>query len=259
MIGDEAAARLGWSAAKVSRIENAKTLPTARDTEALLDLYDADPALRQTLLELRRDAARKGWWEEYRELLPPELLALLGLEVEATVIRNWQPQIVPGLLQTREYARSVMEHNQGIVQVPHSWVRGRVDARMTRQRILLFEPHPVTLLTVFEESVLRRQFGDHAVMQGQLRHLIEISKLDHVEMRILPQDAPPPMPTGPFVHLKFADFPDIVHLEEFFGARYIEDAEQVYAYERAFEHLMDTALDEARSRDLIKETLERWR
>ena len=116
---------------------------------------------------------------------------------------------------------------------------------------------PLTLYAVFEESVLRREFGNAEVMRDQLQHLLEISELDHVDMRILAQDTPPPMPTGPFVHLKFPDFPDTVHLEEFFGARYIEDAEQVYAYERAFEHLMEMALDESSSRELIRKTLER--
>lgn len=258
MIGDEVAARLSWSTAKVSRIENAKTLPTAQDVEALLTLYDADRDVRRELLELRRGAAQKGWWEEYREALQADLIPLLGFEVEATTIRNWEPQIVPGLLQTRDYARAVMEHNQQIIQVPHSWLRARVEARMTRQKILLFEASPVMLFAVFEESVLRRQFGDTAVMREQLRRLVEISELDHVEMRILPQETPPSMPTGPFVHLALPDFPDMVYLEDFFGAHYVEDPERVYAYERAFEHLMDMALDEESSRRLIQKSLERW-
>ncbi|MEV5412454.1 helix-turn-helix transcriptional regulator [Thermopolyspora sp. NPDC052614] len=258
MIGDEVAARLNWSTAKVSRIENAKTLPTARDVEALLELYGADRDVRRELLELRRGAAQKGWWEEYRGALQADLIPLLGLEVEATTVRNWESQIVPGLLQTQEYARAVMEHNQQIIQVPHSWLRARVEARMMRQKILLLEANPVTLLAVFEESVLRRQFGDSAVMRGQLQKLIEISELDHVEMRILPQETPPSMPTGPFVHLTLPDFPDTVYLEDFFGAHYVEDPERVYAYERAFEHLMDMALDEESSRRLIQKALERW-
>lgn len=258
MIGDEVAARLNWSTAKVSRIENAKTLPTVRDVEALLALYDADGEVRHGLLELRRGAAQKGWWEEYREALQEDLIPLLGFEVEATTIRNWESQIVPGLLQTKEYARAVMEHNQRIIQVPHSWLRVRVEARMTRQRILLTGANPVTLLVVFEESVLRRRFGDADVMRGQLRKLVEVSELDHVEMRILPQETPPSMPTGPFVHLTLPDFPDMVYLEDFFGATYVEDPERVYAYERAFEHLMGMALDEEASRRLIRTAAERW-
>ena len=182
MIGDEVATRLRWSTAKVSRIENAKTLPSPRDLEALLDLYNVDSEARVELQELRRSAARKGWWEEYRESLPPELIPLLELEVEATTLRNWEPQIVPGLLQTEEYARAVMETNQPVIQIPHTWLRDRVKVRMMRQQILLLESNPVRLLVVFEESVLRRQFGDRSVMRGQLQKLLDLSELDHVEL-----------------------------------------------------------------------------
>ena len=258
MIGDEVATRLRWSTAKVSRIENAKTLPSPRDLEALLDLYNVDSEARVELQELRRSAARKGWWEEYRESLPPELIPLLELEVEATTLRNWEPQIVPGLLQTEEYARAVMETNQPVIQIPHTWLRDRVKVRMMRQQILLLESNPVRLLVVFEESVLRRQFGDRSVMRGQLQKLLDLSELDHVELRILPQDAPPPMPTGPFMHLQLPDFPDMVYLEEFFGSKMVEDPQRVFAYERAFNHLMEISLDEESSRRLVQKTLERW-
>lgn len=259
MIGEDASSRLGWSTAKVSRIENAKTLPSINDVEALLDLYGADRATREELLGLRRDAAQKGWWEEYREALPPDMLPLLGLEIEATEIRNWETQVVPGLLQTEPYARALLSHFQPVVQVPHRWLEGRVAVRMERQRILLFDSNPVKFYAVFEESVLRRQFGDASVMREQLAHLVEVSESDHIEMRILAQDTPPPMPTGPFLHLKFPDFPDVVYLEEFFGARYIEDTEQVYAYERAFDHLLELAMDEESSRQCIREHLDRWK
>lgn len=258
MIGEDASGRLGWSTAKVSRIENAKTLPSIRDVEALLDLYGADRAKRDELIGLRRDAAQKGWWEEYREALPPDVLPLLGLEIEATEVRNWETHLVPGLLQTEGYATALVSHFQPVVQVPHRWLQDRVAARMERQRILLFESNPVTFFAVFEESVLRRRVGEAEVMREQLTHLMQISELEHVEMRILPEDAPPPMPTGPFLHLRFPDFPDIVYLEEFFGAKYIEDTEQVYAYERAFEHLIEVALDEKSSRELIRRNLSRW-
>lgn len=204
------------------------------------------------------DAGAKGRREEYRESLPPELIPLLELEVEATTLRNWEPQIVPGLLQTEEYARAVMETNQPVIQIPHTWLRDRVKVRMMRQQILLLESNPVRLLVVFEESVLRRQFGDRSVMRGQLQKLLDLSELDHVELRILPQDAPPPMPTGPFMHLQLPDFPDMVYLEEFFGSKMVEDPQRVFAYERAFNHLMEISLDEESSRRLVQKTLERW-
>ncbi|GAA3792090.1 helix-turn-helix transcriptional regulator [Sphaerisporangium flaviroseum] len=258
MLGDDVAARLKWSAAKVSRIENAKTFPTEKDVEDLLRLYSADRNVRQQLLELRRGALQKGWWEEYRGALPPTVLDLVDREAEASLVRNWEPQVIPGLLQTRDYAYALMAAMQPIVQIPRIWVEQRVVARMARQQHLLNGSQPLHLITVIEESVLRRQFGDTHVMREQLDHLVKVSKLEHVELRILAQDTPLPIPTGPFLHLKFPDFPDTVYLEEFFGARFVEDVEQVYAYERAFDHLLRISLDEAASQQLIRTISERW-
>src|SRR5690349_14117935 len=100
LTGDEVAERLEWSTAKVSRIENAKTLAGQADVEALAGLYEVDESLRGVLIALRRDAARKGWWERYRNSIPDEYITLIGMEAEATGMQNWEPQIVPGLLQT---------------------------------------------------------------------------------------------------------------------------------------------------------------
>lgn len=258
LTGDDVARELSWSAAKVSRIENAKTLPTKRDVEVLLDLYGADRAARQELLELREHAAAKGWWERYRDALHPDLLTLMAMEAEAVEMRNWEPQVVPGLLQTEDYARAFIETIQPILQIPRQWVEARVEARLLRQRTLLHGPDPVCLLAVFAESVLLRQYGSPAVMEAQLRHLIEVSELEHVEVRILEQKVPAPIAAGPFLHLKFLDFPDLLYLEDVFGARFAEDAELVYSYERVFDNLKQYALDEESSRQLIRGTLKHW-
>jgi transcriptional regulator with XRE-family HTH domain len=258
MTGDEVAERLEWSTAKVSRIENAKTLAGQADVEALVRLYGVDEALRGVLIALRRDAAQKGWWERYRNSVPDDYITLIGMEAEATEVRNWEPQLIPGLLQTKEYAREILTAGQHASQLPSSWFQDRAEIRMMRQRTLLHAPDPLTHVSVFHESVLRSQYGDARVMRDQLLHLIQISQLQHVEMRILPQDVPPPVSTGPFVHLTFFDFPDVVYLESLFGGRFVEDAEMVYGYERAFNHLLEGALDEASSQELIKNAMEHW-
>ncbi|MFI6452198.1 helix-turn-helix domain-containing protein [Streptosporangium amethystogenes] len=258
MTGDEVSDRLGWSTAKVSRIETAKTLAKEEDVEALCGLYRVDQQLREALVALRHDAARKEWWERYRSSVPDDYLTLIGMEAEATMTRNWEPQIVPGLLQTKEYAREVLAAGQHASQLPSSWFQDRAEIRMMRQRTLLHAPRPLTHISVFHESVLKNQYGDVQVMRDQLLHLIEISRLPHVEIRILPQDVPPPVSTGTFVHLTFSDFPDVVYLESLFGGRFIEDAEMVYGYERAFGHLAERALDEVASQELIRNTTEYW-
>lgn len=180
------------------------------------------------------------------------------MEAEATVARNWEPQIVPGLLQTEGYVRSVVQAGQHAGQVPPIWLQDRVEIRMARQRTLLYGLDPLIHMSVFHESVLRNQYGDARVMRDQLAHLIEVSKLAHVEMRILPQAVPPPVSTGAFMHLAFSDFQDVVYEESLPGGRIVEDAEMVYLYERAFGLLMERALDEMASQELIKETIEYW-
>lgn len=258
MTGDEVSDRLGWSTAKVSRIETAKTLAKEADVEALVELYGVDETLRAVLVALQRDAAEKGWWERYRNSLPDDYITLIGMEAEAVAMRNWEPQIVPGLLQTEEYARAVHSVGQHASQVPSSWFQDRVEVRAARQQTLLYDSRPLILLAVFNESVLKSQYGDARVMRDQLRHLIEVSELEHVEMRILSQDVPPPVSTGPFVHLAFSGFPDVVYLESLFGGRYVEDVEMVYGYERAFGHLMERALSEVDSQELIKQVIGHW-
>jgi transcriptional regulator with XRE-family HTH domain len=258
LTGDEVADRLEWSTAKISRIENAKTMVGQADLEALIRLYEVDEVLRGVLVALRHDAAQKGWWERYRNSIPDEYVTLIGLEAEAVLMQNWEPQIVPGLLQTEGYARSVVQANQHASQIPSSWLQDLVEIRVARQRTLLHVPDPLTHVSVFHESVLRNQYGDARVMRDQLVHLIEVSELEHVEMRILPQDVPPPVSTGSFVHLTFPDFPDIVYAEGLLGGRFVEDAESVYAYELAFGHLMERALDEVASQELIKKTVKYW-
>ncbi|MEU9834317.1 helix-turn-helix transcriptional regulator [Streptosporangium sp. NPDC048047] len=259
MTGDEVAFLLKWSAAKVSRIENAKTLAKEADVQALANVYEVEGDLRETLIGLRRDAESKGWWERYAASLPDDYTTLIGLEAEATVARNWEPQVMPGLLQTEAYAWAVNAVGQHAGHVPPSRLQDRVEVRRRRQETLLYSDDPLTLLVVFNESVLRSQYGDARVMRDQLHHLIEVSELEHVEMRVLPQNVPPPVATGPFVHLAFSDFPDIVYLESLFGGRYVEDAEMVYGYERAFGHLMERALDEPASQRLIAETAGHWK
>lgn len=258
MTGDEVSSRLEWSTAKVSRIETARTLAKEADVEALIELYEVDEPLRGILVALRNDAARKGWWERYRNSVPEEYITLIGTEAEATMARNWEPQIVPGLLQTEDYVQGVHQASQIASGLPPSWIQDRVEIRMTRQRTLLHVPDPLAHVSVLHESVLKNQYGDARVMRDQLVHLIEVAELEHVEMRILPQDVPPPVSTGAFLHLAFSDFPDVVYEESLRGGHFVEDAEMVYTYERAFGYLLECALDEVASQELIKKTIKYW-
>ncbi|MFF3667396.1 helix-turn-helix domain-containing protein [Microtetraspora malaysiensis] len=259
LTGDQVAAQLGWSAAKVSRIETAKTSPRKADVEALLETYEVDSGQRQELLDLHRDAARKGWWEDYQSSLPHGYTTLLGLEVEATLARNWEPQVVPGLLQTEDYALEVVRAAQPITRFAQGGVRSRVEARTARQQIIMREDEPLTLWVVMDESVLLRGLGGAAVMRDQLGRLVTVSRQPNIRIQVLPLDAGHPVNTGSFLHLKLPEFRDVVYLESLFDARFVEEEETVYGYEIAFDRLQAEALDVDASRELIKQTIERWK
>ncbi|ADG86966.1 transcriptional regulator [Thermobispora bispora] len=259
LTGDQVAARLGWSAAKLSRIETARTVPRRSDVEALLMIYMVDSEQRHELLALHRDASRKGWWEKYRDTLPEEYTTFLGLEAEATVARHWEPQIVPGLFQTEAYVHALMESSQrSTLQAPGD-LRDRIQVRMARQEAILSAERPQTLSVVVEESVLLRRFGDSAVMREQLQRLIEVSELPNVDLRVLPLDADHCINTGAFIHLTLPEYHDVVYLEALLGGRLLEDEQIVYRYEVAFDYLKGRALDADASRKLIAKTIGRWK
>ncbi|MEU7881948.1 helix-turn-helix domain-containing protein [Microbispora bryophytorum] len=259
LTGDQVAVRLGWSAAKISRIETARTSPRTSDVEALLLIYMVDSRQRQELLALHRDATRKGWWEDYRDSLPKEYTTFLGLEAEATAARDWEPQVVPGLFQTEAYVRAMMESGQRSTLEAPGGVRSRIEVRMARQQAVLRTDSPLAISAVLEESVLLRRFGDHEVMREQLRRLIEVSELPNVELRILPLDADHPINTGTFCHLKVPEFHDVVYLEALLGGRLVEDEAIVYRYEVAFDYLETKALDVDDSRRFLEKTVRHWR
>lgn len=259
LTGARAAKELGWSPSKVSRIEAAKTMPSSDDVKALSELYHLDGDKVDELFGLLRDAEQRGWWEDYEDALPEEYTRFLGLEAEATHQRNWEPQAVPGLLQTEDYAREVVLATRGIVRITHSGVRSRVEARLDRQRRVLHRPEACRMSVVLDEAALMRRFGEPSVMRGQMEHLLEISLLPHVSVHVLTLDSLHPVNTGAFIHLKFAAFDDVVYLEQLYTAHFVDDLERVAGYETAFDHMVSQALDEDESRVLIQRKAMLWR
>jgi transcriptional regulator with XRE-family HTH domain len=259
LTGAKAAGELGWSPSKISRIEAAKTMPVADDIKAMATLYRIDSDKLDELFGLLRDADQRGWWEDYEDTLPGEYTRFLGLEAEATFQRNWEPQVVPGLLQTEDYAREVILATRGIARITHSGVRSRVEARLDRQRRVLHRADPSRLTVVLDESALMRRFGEPAVMREQMEHLLEVSLLPHISVQVLTLDSLHPVNTGAFIHLKFAAFDDVVYLEQLYTADFVEDLERVAGYETAYDHMRSEALDEDESRVLIQRKAMLWR
>ena len=264
LTGDQVAERVGWSASKLSRFENAHTVPRASEIKKLLALYGVEGQSAEELLALAQEAAGKGWWETYSQTLPPEYSALIGMEAEARSALSWEPLIVPGLLQTSDYAREVTNgYLERIAPVPPSETRRRVEARLARQQVLTRE-NPLRLSVVLDQSVLHRRFGNRDVMQSQMKQLLDLTERDNISLRILPLDGPHPIGTGAFVLLQFDAahdivYQDVVYLEHLTGGRYVEEEDEAYRYRRSFDRLSELALDEVKSREMLAAARRTWK
>jgi transcriptional regulator with XRE-family HTH domain len=252
---NEVAGVLGWSKAKVSRYELAQSGLKPTDVQSLLDVYGVGGDHRQQLLALADEATAKGWWEAYSDVLTDEYLAFIGLEAEATSVSQWQVSVVPGLLQTERYARQIILGYREVATVPPSVIERRVEARMIRQR-LLTGAEPSELAAVLDESVLRRQWGDHSVMREQLERLAEFSDRPNVTVQILPLEHLHSLAADSFVILRFGrahetTLHDVVNTEILGSELHVEGEKDTYEFRLAFEHLTAESLSPAESRDLI--------
>ncbi|HZC98643.1 MAG TPA: helix-turn-helix transcriptional regulator [Actinomycetes bacterium] len=221
---------------KIHRLENGQVGFKERDVVDLLRLYGVtDPGEVAALLTMAREANQPGWWFQYSDLLPHWFRAYVDLESAAAVIRTYQGQLVPGLLQTEEYTRAVIHGAQ--LDEPPEEVERRIALRMTRQT-LLTQPDAPRLWAVVDEAALQRPVGGPKVMQAQLERLIEAAELPNVTLQVLPFNvgAHPAM-VGAFSILRFPDreLPDVVYLEHLTNAVYLDRGDDVDQYM----HVMD--------------------
>jgi transcriptional regulator with XRE-family HTH domain len=261
LTGDQVAERLGWSPSKISRYELARTGLNPAEVEKLLDLYGVDELQRDELLALAREARLKGWWETYADALPENNLAFIGLEAQASSVREWHVEVVPGLLQTQNYAREVVRGFQRVETIPPGRVERRLQARLERQQVLFREP-PLELHVVLDESVLLRCMGNNSIMDAQLRRLVEVSRLPNVTLQILPLDQPHSLSLDSFVLLTFGDergatLHDVASAEHLTGELHLEGEADTYQYRLAFDFLAQQSLNPPESRELIAKTVGR--
>jgi transcriptional regulator with XRE-family HTH domain len=241
----DVAEKLAWQGSKLSRIETRQLGITAPDLRRLLDVYGvADEVYRDRLVELARRANERGWWQSYsRQVVPPELSDLIVVEEEAAAIRSYQPELVPGLLQTPGYARAVVR--AGDKGPPTAEIDRRVEVRLERQQILARdEPPPPRLHVVLNEAVVRRPVGGPEVMREQLEHLMAERDRANVTVQVLPFSAGVhPAMTGAFIMMNFLDpaDPGIVWLENATGSVCIEDPGEVRVYEEYWDDLLASA------------------
>ncbi|MDG4830877.1 helix-turn-helix transcriptional regulator [Solwaraspora sp. WMMD1047] len=248
----------GWeiraSESKISRMELGRVGFKERDVADLLTLYGVtDDADRTALLALARDANNPGWWHRYGDVLPNWFQSYLGLEAAAVLIRTYEVQFVPGLLQTRDYARAVVLLGHG--RAPEAEIERRVNLRMARQQVLTRADAP-NLWVVVDEALLRRPIGGRSVMRGQIAALLEATKLPNVRLQVIPfQAGGHAAAGGAFTMLRFPeqDLPDVVYMEQLTSALYLDKRDDVDHYAAAMERLCV----EADPPDRTAETLER--
>jgi transcriptional regulator with XRE-family HTH domain len=243
--------QLECSGTRISRIETGQMNVRPGDVREMLEIYGVTGAEADPLVQLAREARRKGWWHRYGRVLPTWFEAYIGLESEAIRLRDFQPLVMPGLLQTEEYARAVLRAapNAGSTED----IERQVALRMDRQAILN-QSSPPDLWVVLSESVLRADVGGPAVMAAQLRHLLDVAGRSKVTLQVLPsRNAAHADPISPFTILEFPEAadPTVVYVEHLTGCLFLETADEIRRYTVVFDQLRAEALGIGQTADLI--------
>jgi hypothetical protein len=252
----------GWeiraSESKISRMELGRVGFKERDVADLLTLYGVtDEKERAALLALAREANTPGWWHRYSDVMPSWFQSYLGLESAAALIRTYEVQFVPGLLQTPAYARAVIL--LGHADAPAAEIERRVQLRVNRQRLLhRAAPAAPELWVVVDEAALRRPIGGPGVMREQIQWLIELSQLPNVRLQIIPFLAGGHAAAGgAFTILRFPEdeLPDVVYVEQLTSALYLDKQEDRDQYAVAMERLCIEAEPPTRTVEILEKIL----
>jgi hypothetical protein len=259
-----AAKTLEWSEAKMWRIETGQVSMRSHDVETMCRVYGVEPDLTDALTALALETKTRGWWHSYRDVIPEWFDIFIALEGAARELRTYETVLVPGLCQTGDYARMVIGRSR--VPITSEELDRRVLVRMHRQSIVTRGTDPVQLDVVLNEAVVRRPLGDRRMMAAQCRHLAELSELDNVTVRIVPDDAEMHlgMNSGPFTILRFPVTgdgkelePATVYVDGYTGALYLDRPTEVERFDAVFADLLVTIRDETgqRSRALLLDAM----
>ena len=252
LTGEEAAVQLGWSPSKISRIETGRSQVTVSDLRRLLDLYQVPSSRRERLIELARTAEQRGWWDAYADTLSEGYSAVIALEAVAESVRQYDPSLIPGLLQTEAYIEEIVRSS--LLGEPPGVVPRRVEVRLARQALLTREEDPLDLTVVLDEGALRRQVGGPAVMREQLLHLAEMAVRPNITLQVLPFAVGSHLGMqGGFMILRFpgAIESGVVYLENMTSDIFVEREDEVHHYRLAFDRLREIAFEPEQSVALI--------
>ena len=252
MTAEEVASRLLVSQSKISRLENGRRSISQRDVRDLCGVYGvADERVVDSLMQMAKESRQQGWWHAFGDV---PYSVYIGLETDAASLRVYESLVVPGLLQTQDYARAVITGMWP--EATPAEVEKRVQVRMKRQERITDPVRPLRYWVVLDEAALRRVSGDERVMAAQLEHLVQFSTLPHVMLQVLPYSmgAHPGM-YGKFAILEFEDTSDatVVYLEGVTSDLYLEKPNDVYDYSVKYEHLRALALGPDQSREFLRD------
>jgi Domain of unknown function (DUF5753)/Helix-turn-helix domain len=252
---DDAGYHIRASGSKISRLELGRVSFKERDVSDLLDLYHVAGEQKDQLVQLTREANATPWWQKYREVVPDWFQVYVGLEEAATLIRVYEVQFVPGLLQTEEYARAVVM--QGSPGLSSDEADNRVNVRLGRQRLFAKENAP-RLWAIVDEAALRRPMGGRDVLAGQVKRLMEAVSEPNITLQVMPfKYGGHGAEGGAFTIMRFpeADLPDMVYMEYLTGAHYIDKPEEVEVYAAVMERLSVAGTSPEKTRDILADIL----
>ncbi|MFD9422371.1 MULTISPECIES: helix-turn-helix transcriptional regulator [unclassified Streptomyces] len=257
MTAEEVAERLLVSQSKISRLENGRRSISQRDVRDLCGVYEVeDHRIVDSLMQMAKDSRQQGWWHAFGDI---PYSVYIGLETDAESLRVYEPQVIPGLLQTRAYAEALI--NGALPETPPADIEKRVNVRARRQDRVNAPEQPLRLWAVIDESALMRAVGGKQVMREQLEHLIEQSQLPHVTVQVLPFDmGAHPGINGQYAILEFPDAADssVVYIEGVTSDLYLEKANDVQRYSVMYEHLRAQSLNVEQTRQFISEIAKRY-
>ncbi|MET8965268.1 helix-turn-helix transcriptional regulator [Streptomyces sp. NPDC004074] len=251
--------KLRCSDSKISRLERGVVQLKERDVADLLGLYGADADEIAEFLALVRRSKESGWWQQFEDVLPKWFDKFIGLQEAASFIRTYEVLLVPGLLQTPEYARAVAATGSRLAEDQHV-VDRRVALRLARQELLNY-PNPPKLWVFLEEAVLYRQVAEQKVMCTQMWHLADMAQRPNIQVQIIPFAASECVTSGfPLTYLRFApqSLPDIVYLEHVRDAVYLDKKEDTEHYRSILDGLLNSAESRTASLQRIRDAAARY-
>ncbi len=261
-----AAELLEWSEAKIWRIETGQTSLRSLDVRQMCEVYGAPADLTEALMGLAKETKARGWWQAFGDVIPEWFDVYVGLEEAAAEISWYESELVPGLLQTKEYARVLIEADHP--GVDEQEIDRRVQVRVQRQALVRRATAPLKLRVVLNEGILHRPVGGPQVMAAQLDRLAEAGELANISLRVVPFSAGfhRGVLSGPFEILRFPQNgdgtdsePPTVYADGFTGALYLDKPHEVGRYAEAFGSITQTSLDEPTSTSLIHQAAEEMR